>query len=190
MVFNDPSFLDRAGAGKRDLPPLSQIGLTVPDLSRGARYYSSLLGVGKWYRTMITGAEYYYHGRPLNLRLDIAVGYSGGLQIELIEHHSEAENIYNAPTAPRGFGLHHLGFSVSDLDARLDLLRLKGVMPLQTGTIRFGRGGVTRFAYLDTMEQAGFVLELIETRAFGIYLGMPRWLVNLGRLTGDTKLLI
>jgi hypothetical protein len=62
-----------------------------------------------------------------------------------------------------------------------------GLRPLQTGMLVFGRGGVTKFAYMDTMEQAGFILELIETRAFGINLGMKQWLVSLGRFTGDTE---
>ncbi|HOO72955.1 MAG TPA: VOC family protein [Spirochaetota bacterium] len=189
MVFNDISGMQAHVPDELNLPRVSQIGLTVPDIDRGIRYYRNLLNVKKWYRTKILGAEYFYRGKPVDLVLNIAVGYTGGMQVELIEHRSDEENIYTRYASPGGFGYHHLGVAVSDLDRKVALLGDMGIIPLQTGTIRFGRGGVTRFAYLDTVERAGFILELIETRAFGLYLGMPEWVVNLGRLTGDTQII-
>lgn len=182
MPFNEISPEHRSFIERLRLPRISQIGFVVPDLVRGVDYYRSLLGIRKWYRTVITGAEYRYRGTPIDQRLAIAVGYSGDVQIELIEARGSDENIYTGCT-----GLHHLGVTVGNLGRKLNELERAGIHPLQEGTITFGRGGMTRFAYLDTVDAAGFILELIETRAFGINLGMPRWLIGVGRLTGDTK---
>lgn len=188
MIFNDISAIESLGAELR-LPRVSQIGITVPDIAKGVRYYGKIFNVGRWYRSKIVGAEYFYRDRPVDLTLEIAVGYSGGMQIELIRHRSEVEHIYTRYAPQGGSGLHHLGAVVCDLDRKVGMLRDMGIMPLQTGTIRFGRAGVTRFAYLDTVERAGFIYELIETRAFGINMGMPEWVVKLGCVTGDAEII-
>ena len=47
---------------------------------------------------------------------------------------------------------------------------------------------VTRFAYLDTLPYCGFIVELIETRLWGMNLGMPEWLIRVGQLTGATEI--
>lgn len=63
----------------------------------------------------------------------------------------------------------------------------KGFAPRQEGLLRYAGGGATKVAYLESMEKTGLILELIETKAFGLNLGMPEWLVKLDRLTGDTS---
>jgi catechol 2,3-dioxygenase-like lactoylglutathione lyase family enzyme len=170
-----------------DLPPVSQIGIVVPDLLEGVRFYRNFLGIPKWYHTVITECSYYYRNRPIDIRLDIAVGYSGKTQVELIEVQGEDDNIYRAHPGEAGFGFHHFGVVVNDLREGVRTMRDRGFSPLQEGTLIYAGGGATKVAYLDTMDRAGLILELIETKAFGINLGMPEWLINLGRITGDTK---
>jgi methylmalonyl-CoA/ethylmalonyl-CoA epimerase len=170
-----------------DLPPVSQIGMVVPDLLDGVRFYRNLLGIPKWYQTVITECSYYYRNRPIDISLDIAVGYSGKTQVELIQVHGKDDNIYHAHPGEAGFGFHHFGVVVNDLRDGVRAMRGRGFAPLQEGTLKYAGGGATKVAYLDTMGKAGLILELIETKAFGINLGMPEWLINLGRLTGDTK---
>ncbi len=174
---------------KLKLPPPNQVGIIVTDLARGAYFYGSLLNIKRWYKTRIVDAECFYRGNAIKQTLQIAVGYAGGIQYELILQSSSEENIYNSIYSEDKGGFHHLGSVVGDIDRRLSVLEEAGIKPLQTGTIRFGRAGVTRYAYLDTMELAGFILELIETRAFGINMGMPEMLPRLGLLTGDTETL-
>jgi catechol 2,3-dioxygenase-like lactoylglutathione lyase family enzyme len=170
-----------------DLPHVSQIGMVVPDLLKGVRFYRDFLGIQKWYQTVITECSYYYRNRPIDIRLDIAVGYSGKTQIELIEVHGKDDNIYQAHPGEAGFGFHHFGVVVNDLRDSVRTMRGRGFAPLQEGMLKYAGGGKTKVAYLDTMDKAGLILELIETKAFGINLGMPEWLINLGRITGDTK---
>lgn len=170
-----------------DLPAVTQIGMVVPDLIEGVRLYRDFFNIPKWYHTVITECSYYYKNRPIDILLDIAVGYSGKTQIELIQVKGQDDNIYRAHPGEAGFGFHHFGVVVDDLDKAKDIMKGRGHKPLQEGTLKYAGGGKTRVAYLDTVNSAGLILELIETKAFGLNLGMPQWLINLGRITGDTK---
>ena len=167
------------------IPPISQMGFVVQSLEESSAFYGSLLNIKKWYRTKITECDYTFKGKPIEMVLDIAVGYSGKTQIELIKVSGPDDNIYYDVNGRDGFGFHHFGVVVNNLEKHIRGMETAGIEPLQIGTLKYGGGGVTKVAYMDTMETAGFILELIETKAFGINLGMPQWLVNLGRITGD-----
>lgn len=56
---------------------------------------------------------------------------------------------------------------------KLESVIKAGIHPIQTGIIHTG-SGVTKYAYLDTLKEAGFIFELIESRAFGVSVGMPQ----------------
>jgi catechol 2,3-dioxygenase-like lactoylglutathione lyase family enzyme len=169
------------------LPPVSQVGIVVPDLKKGVDYYRRLLGIKTWCRTRVTGVECRYLGKPIDIGYNIAVGYSGKNQVELLEVDCPEENIYTGTDGKPASGFHHLGYAAKNIERDMEVFNSAGIRILQEGTIRFGRAGITRFAYFDTVESAGFILEAIETRAFGINLGMPEWLVKTGRFTGDTE---
>lgn len=167
------------------LPPITQMGFVVQSLEESAEFYGSMLNIKKWYRTNIVECDYIYNGSPVDNSLDIVVGYSGKTQVELIKVTGEDDNIYYDYTGRDGVGFHHFGVVVNNLEPHMEKMKAAGINPLQSGRLKYGGGGVTKVAYMDTMESAGFILELIETKAFGINLGMPQWLVSLGRITGD-----
>jgi hypothetical protein len=48
---------------------------------------------------------------------------------------------------------------------------------------------LTRFAYYDSMEELGYITELIQTTLFGITIGMPGWMMRIGCLIGDVNLI-
>lgn len=178
----------QAGNGLQ-LPPVTQIGMVVDDLVQGVSFYRDFFCIPSWYRTVVTECRYTYRGRPIDIQLDIAVGYTGKTQVELIQVHGRDDNIYRDYPSMAGFGFHHFGVVVNDLPRAIRDMRDKGFSPLQEGVLRYAGGGATKVAYLETMDKAGLILELIETKAFGLNLGMPEWLVKLGRLTGDTAVL-
>ncbi len=168
-----------------NLPPVTQMGFVVQSLGESSRFYGGLLNIKKWYRPQITACNYIYKGKPIDNLLEIVVGYTGKTQVELIKVRGNDDNIYSDLVGWEGFGFHHFGVVVGDLEKQIKSMEEAGIHPLQVGELKYGGGGVTKVAYMNTMESAGFILELIETKAFGINLGMPRWLVSLGRITGD-----
>ncbi len=168
------------------LPPITQMGLVVESLEESARFYSALLNIKKWYKTIITECQYDYKGKPIDIQLDIVVGYTGKTQVELIKFTGKDNNIYCDINGKALFGFHHFGVVVNCLEKQVKKMTVSGIKPLQVGTLKYGGGGATKVAYMDTMQSSGFILELIETKAFGINFGMPQWLVSLGRITGDT----
>ena len=131
--------------------------------------------------------ELRFRGDPTEMDWDIVVGYSGRVQVELIRVHRAGPNIYHEVLGRDGSGFHHLGVVVRDFDSRLQRATDGGIGVLQDGGITFAGGGKCRFAYLDTMDRLGFILELIEMRVYGLQLGMPEWLLKVGTLTGDVE---
>jgi catechol 2,3-dioxygenase-like lactoylglutathione lyase family enzyme len=176
----DPSVMSR-------LPAVGQLGIVVRDMNRAVAAYQASLGVGAWYRSRMASYEVHYRGEPTAMDWDIMVGYSGALQIELIEVRDAGPNLYHELLGPEGWGFHHLGVLVRDFDRRLERARRAGFEVAQHGAIRFAGGGACRFAYLDSVSELGLILELIEMRVYGLQLGMPEWLLRLGIVTGDVE---
>jgi hypothetical protein len=172
------------------LPGIGQIGIVVRDMDRAMAVQSVLIGVPRWYRTRTEERTTLYRGRPVPLELDIVVGYSGRLQVELVEVLSPGpDDVYHEVLGADGAGFHHLGVIVRNLDDHLARLEGTGVEVLQASTIRNAGGMVIRTAHLETRPSCGFITELIEARVRGLSVGMPRWLTRLGARLGRAELL-
>lgn len=167
---------------------MSQLGIIVKSIDRSLPYYTDVMNIRPWYRTNVVQEEIYYRDRRIDLELDIAIGYSGRLQFELIEVVRGQENIYTELIDSRGEGLHHVGFVVSNIRKKTRMLRKAGFTPIQHGFLKTRGGAVTRFAYFDTMQTHGYILELIETTLFRIPVGMSRFMIKLGVLLGDVEI--
>lgn len=169
------------------LPAMGQLGIVVGKMGPAIAHYSNLLGIRPWYRAKIVESDIHYRGKPIELELDIAVGYSGGLQFELIEVIRGEDNIYTELIDSRGQGIHHIGFVVSGISERIEIFKRSGFQPLQHGTLRTRGKAITRFAYFDTLDQFGYITELIQTTLFGVSVGMSRWMMKAGKLIGDVE---
>ena len=179
-----------AAIKKFNLPAMGQLGIVVPDIHRARRHYTALLNIHPWYRARIVDSQIHYQGRPIDLELDIVVGYSGRLQIELIQVIRGDANIYTDLIDSRGQGIHHIGFIVSGIDKRVEAFRRAGLDPVQHGTLATKGRAITRFAYFDTIDQFGYITELIQTTLGGINVGMSRGMMKLGRLLGDVDMIV
>ncbi len=171
--------------GKLGLSKIGQVGIVVKDIARSMEYFSGLYNVGPWYRTKLAEEEMFYKGKKIELKLDIAIAFTGGVEIELIKVVSGEENIYSAILEKQGGGVHHLGFLVTGFDRKLEAVKAMGVRPLQWGTLKTAGGAVTRFAYLDTIDTCGVITEFIESKLMGICTPHTGLLMEIGRLTGD-----
>lgn len=142
------------------LGPIAQIGYLVADLDGAVAEWAGTLGVGPWtvFRNVVmTGT---YDGAPTEVTMDVALGYQGHVQIELIAPLGHASSPYRGPDGDVLLGMHHLGWLVDDLAAAETALVGRG---LET---RFAAANEsTRVAYLAPRGQAGVLFELIESPA-------------------------
>ena len=104
-------------------------------------------------------SERIFRGTPGHFVMRLALG-GGEPQIELIEPIA-GPSIYHEWIAERGYGLHHLGFYVPDTRAAITEMEDAGYPLLQAG-FGFGADGSGGFAYFDTQDAVGYIVEAIE----------------------------
>lgn len=123
--------LDNAGAALGDglnLPACCQIGFVVPDLERAISLYEPLFGPFELVEYgRIEGAV--FRGKPAPYEIRMGIGYSGELELELIEWVSGDTPHKEFIDAGRS-GMHHLSFTVEDLDAVVEQGRGLGYEPI------------------------------------------------------------
>ena len=152
--------------------PIMQTGFVVRDIERAMRHWTRSLGVGPfWITERVAFKELTYRGSPTNLEMAVAVAFSGGLQIELIQTLNDTPSIYREHLSKYGEGLQHLGVLAGDYDSALRQARADGCAEVQAGSIASG----LRFAYIDTADtMPGTMIELIEQTS-----GMRKFLARL-----------
>ena len=177
----------REVARKLDLPGACQIGYVVEDIEKACRLLGSCLGVKAWYRPRIVKQKLFYKDVLIEAKLSIAVGYAGPNQVELVQYDPQRDSLFEVAPADPETTPHHLGFFVRSVEAHRLRLLDRGMRPVQYGSIWFAKGHRTRVAYFDARNSLGHVVELIEHRVQGIYIGLPDWYVMLGAFTGHVE---
>lgn len=127
------------------------------------RRYWERLGIGPWriytYEAPMV-KEMTYRGRRQDYRMRLALAQAGDITLELIEPLSD-DNIYVEQLKRKGPGLNHVGVIVpSVVDAVAEAAK-SGFAVLQSGR-GYGLRGDGAFAYLDTEEALGVIVEVIE----------------------------
>ncbi len=138
--------------------PIVQNGFVVRDWREAANHWATQLGVGPFF--VLEHVEFdvcRYKGEVVNPDISVAIAYTGGYQIELVQQHDATASIYTEFLAHNEPGLQHVGTLVDDLDAALDDNDLRGRI-VQDGRTTAGQ----RFAYVDTVLHNGTMVELIE----------------------------
>ncbi|MDQ1330045.1 MAG: methylmalonyl-CoA/ethylmalonyl-CoA epimerase [Thermodesulfobacteriota bacterium] len=171
------------------LPKVSQIGIVVPDIGKAVRYYSEFLNIKPWFLSKTKSNDASFRGESFSLELDIALAFSGGLEIELIQMLTDRECIYSDIMKKQGGGLHHIGAMVRDFDRKLEQMKAAGIGVIQSGVIRTVGGAVTKYAYMDTVSTCGIISEIIESKLAGIPVYHNNFMMHVARLTGDVDLI-
>lgn len=135
--------------------------VVAPDLDKACAGLERVYGpAGFWILEHAPLLETTVRGRPVELDVDMALGYIGDTNIEVIRPRPGGEpNLYTEflDERPQG-GLHHLGFQVHDFDAVAAQLGEEFGPAEQTGN--FSTGG-TRFAYFDSRPVTGVYTEIL-----------------------------
>tara|TARA_B110000444_G_C18776566_1_gene565246 strand:+ start:461 stop:937 length:477 start_codon:yes stop_codon:yes gene_type:complete len=97
-----------------NLTPCCQIGFVYPNLEEAITMYEPLFGEFKIIELGLThGAVFRGKESPYSIRM--GVGYSGDLEIELIEW-VEGDTPHSEFIKAGKSGMHHMSFTVDDLD--------------------------------------------------------------------------
>jgi catechol 2,3-dioxygenase-like lactoylglutathione lyase family enzyme len=141
---------------------IRQICLVVRDLDRAMATWTAL-GIGPW-RVHDLGPNWIsdmtFRGNPQLTACRFASADSGDLNFELIEP-GEEPNVYTEHLETHGEGLHHLGYFVADIQGAIDAMEALGYQVVQSGR-RLGVDGDGAYAYFDTVERLGCMLEAIQ----------------------------
>ena len=138
--------------------PIDQIGIIVDDIEQGIQTWMKRLGVGPWtvFRNVrITGE---YRGQPTSVTCEVAMGYQGTTQVELMQITNDAPSPYRDASGELLMGMHHMAWVVDDLDVAIEQAAADGMKLL----FKAGSPG-TRVADMEIEDQRGMMFEFIES---------------------------
>jgi hypothetical protein len=142
------------------LGPIMQVAYVVEDLDRAIQHWATKLGVGPFFvLEHVKFDEAWFRDQPCAVDFSVAIGYWGEMQIELIEQHNDAPSIYREFLQKGYRGMQHLCVVAMDMDAELAKLAARGLKKVQWGVVS---GSGARFAYVDSDQDPGGMIELIE----------------------------
>ena len=136
---------------------ISQIGIVVPDMDKAIKFYEDILGIGPINVLPREPETCELHGKETHFQLKTGFAFVGGTQLELIQvlegtsAHSEF-----LEKNPQG-GIHHIAVYTTDIEGDLQKFAETGVKIIAKG--EYMR---SKWAYLDSTEQSGLLLELIQ----------------------------
>ena len=140
------------------LHTIRQLGYVVSDLDEALKYWLDVVGAGPFFIIEHCALrDQIYRGQPAAVDVDIALGNSGDVQIELICQHNDVASIYNE-TSPAGHvGLHHFGIMPANFELAKAKFRERGCEEAFSCTV-----SRAELAYFDTRKHVGHFTELWE----------------------------
>jgi len=164
------------------LPEVGQIGYVVTDINSTIAYYKDTFGISPWMLLDERPEPCVEKGKEVHPLLRIALAYEDSVQLEFIQV-VEGETFHLNHVKEGKEEAHHLGFMVHNISKRLDDYRRRGIEIVQRGTIK-DVGLTIDYAYLDTVDQAGIIIELLQWRLGPLPLPVNRRVFNFLCLVG------
>lgn len=135
-----------------------QMAYVVEDIHASIDWWIDHARTGPWFLLESFWAEdQRYRGRPSEADVSIAMAFAGHMNIELIQPKDDKPSVYREIVDRRGFGFHHIGIGVVDVDAEIELYRAKGYEVAFRANVPTG-GAV---AYMDDGRNEPGFIELI-----------------------------
>lgn len=149
--------MKRFGFGQ-DVGRIIQTAYVVKDIHASIDWWVKSAQTGPWFLLdHFLAEDHVYRGAKSTADVAIAMGFAGSMCIELIQPLDDQPSVYKETVDQRGYGFHHLGLAVADVDAEIENYRAKGYEVAFRAGVPTG-GSV---AYLDNgVNDPGF-LELI-----------------------------
>lgn len=145
------------------LNTVRQLAYVVKDLDAAIKYWVDVLKTGPFFMFEHCPLEnQIYRGQPTNVDVDIALGNSGDVQIELICQNNDAPSVYKEAMDAGRIGLHHIGLMPIDYSAAKAQYRALGHEAAFECSM-----GESELIYFDTLDAVGHFTELWQnTQAF------------------------
>jgi hypothetical protein len=137
---------------------VAQLGFVYKDIEKQAKIFETLFNVSKFAVLPETTDIVKYRGKDGEVNTKIAISRQFGTQIELIQHIS-GECIYKEFLDQGREGFHHISLFIENIEAYIEYFEKQGYEMIYHGEI-----GKQVYAYFDTEEMLGMLLEVQETR--------------------------
>ena len=138
------------------------MAVVVWDMDKAVEYYQSL-GIATFKPEFVldssTYTDYKVYGKTPNTidKTRMRFAQIGPFQLELVQP-VEGEPIYREFLKSKGEGVHHIAYTVDDLDEETAKLVEKGISVITRVTLQTG----TSFAYMDVRKVGNVIIELIQ----------------------------
>ena len=140
------------------LNTIRQLGYVVSDMDKALKHWVDVVGAGPFFMIEHCALrEQVYRGQPSAVDVDIALGNSGDVQIELICQNNDVPSIYNETNSAGHVGLHHFGIMPASFELAKASFVEKGCEEVFSCTV-----SRAELAYFDTRERLGHFTELWE----------------------------
>jgi catechol 2,3-dioxygenase-like lactoylglutathione lyase family enzyme len=142
---------------------LSQFAFVARDLAAASAFWTGL-GLPAIEVTRSPLRDRQYRGRPGSFDQELGWQRHGAVVYEWIRSLA-GPSVYDDFLAARGEGVHHIAFTVEDLDAAVAAWKAAGFEVTQSGAWgEAGKPGSGRFAYVDVERAGGVTVELLWSR--------------------------
>lgn len=138
-----------------------QLAYVVKDMNAALTYWTEVLKVGPFFVFEHCPLKnQVYRGKPGDVDVDLALGNSGALQIELIYQHNDAGSVYKEFLDAGRVGVHHFGLMPEDYKAACEQYTALGHAAAFECTV-----GGAELVYFDTLAAIGHFTELWDNHA-------------------------
>jgi hypothetical protein len=136
-----------------------QNGYVVKDIDVALNHWTKVLCIGPFYKIdRIPLGSYRYRGEESPVELAVALGFSGGIQFELIQQLNDAPSPYLDFVKDHGYGLQHISSWSQQYDRDRRAVAAAGISVIAEGKVTNG----PRFSYFDTGMIGGTMMEMAE----------------------------
>jgi 4-hydroxyphenylpyruvate dioxygenase-like putative hemolysin len=137
---------------------VDQLGFVYKDIEKQAKIFESLFNIPKFAVLPETTDIVKFRGKDGEVNTKIAISRQFNIQIELIQHIS-GECIYKEFLDQGREGFHHISLYIENIEEYIKYFENQGLEMIYYGSI-----GKQVYAYFDTEETLGMLLEIQETR--------------------------
>jgi len=137
---------------------VNQLGFVYKDIEKQAKIFETLFNVPKFAILQETTDIVKYRGKDEEVNTKIAFSRQFNVQIQLIQHIT-GDCIYKEFLDQGREGFHHISLIIENIEAYIEYFEKQGYEMIYSGTI-----GKQVYAYFDTEETLGMLLEVEETR--------------------------